>query len=348
MLSTKDVDENLLVAEFYNKDFKFSYSSLSKLVTAPKMFYNEYVLGQKDDEIKKYLLEGIVIHYLVLEESGGPNFDEKFIVSSENLPSDNSMKVANLVFDHHQNLVSEKLADPEAKLEDYADYVLDTLEEIGLHQNVKDPAKRAAKIIEPKTEEYFEFLKQKKHKTIIDSKTLAECTRRADIVKANQEMRDLLGLDLESDGRKFGVYNELEVDIPKEETGLPFGFKGIIDNLVVDVENKSIRLNDFKTTGKSLVHFEESVEIWNYWLQAVTYKKLVKHFLGKVITDEWSMVFRFIVFDKYDQLYAFEVTDETYAEWEKKFEKAVEEAKYHYTSKDYSLPYEFIKGNVKL
>jgi hypothetical protein len=81
-ISTKELDTNLLEAEFYEKPFYFSYSSLNKLITAPAIFYKEYVRREREDEFKKYLLEGIIIHYLVLEHQG---FDDKFLVTSDNL-----------------------------------------------------------------------------------------------------------------------------------------------------------------------------------------------------------------------------------------------------------------------
>ena len=193
-----------------------------------------------------------------------------------------------------------------------------------------------------------EFLKKKGNRVIIDSELLDISTRRADIVKADGEMRKLLGMDLISDGRHYGVYNELPISISAEVTGLPFGFKGILDNVVVDVKNKLVRINDFKTTGKSLVDFHESIEFWKYWLQAAMYKMLIKHFLKSVLTDEWTIEFRFIVFDKYDQLYPFEVSPETMEEWEANFEQVKIEALYHYESRDYLLPYDFALRNVKL
>ena len=58
--------------------------------------------------------------------------------------------------------------------------------------------------------------------------------------------------------------------------------------------------------------------------------------------------FRFIVFDKYDQLYAFEVTNETMDKWETQLQDAIKEATYHYKSKDFTLPYNFAMGTVKL
>lgn len=35
-------------------NFKFSYSSLKKLLDTPKIFYKEYVLGEKEISTEKY------------------------------------------------------------------------------------------------------------------------------------------------------------------------------------------------------------------------------------------------------------------------------------------------------
>lgn len=346
MISTKEKDLHLMEAEFYERPFKFSYSSLNRLLTAPAIFYKEYVLKERDDEFRKHLLEGILIHYLVLENQG---FDDKFLVASDNLPSANSIMVAEKVFESYLEKDDDTL-----ELCDFEDEILDALKELNVHQSLKDTkdgvtgdSKRLAKIIEPKTEEYFTFLKKKGGRTIIDSALLDKCTRRAEIVKANEEMRDLLGMDIISDGETFGVYNELPLEVEAEDE-MPFGYKGIVDNMVVDVQNKTVCINDFKTTGKSLTNFSDSIEFWNYWLQAAMYVKLVRQFLSKVLKDGWSIEFRFLVFDAYDQLYAFPVTPETMAEWEIRLKDVEKQARYHYDSKDFTLPYEYAQGLVKL
>ena len=339
--TTEKVKSELLEAEFYSKPYNFSYTSLNKLITSPMSFYKEYILKEREDEFKKYLLEGTLIHFLILDNA---DFDSKFVVMPDSLPSANSIGVVERVFEEN----SEKISlDPSLQLVDFEDEIDDILTEIGLHQNVKDKAKRVANIVEPKAEEYFNVLRSKGRKTVIDSALLDKCSRRADVVKSNPQMRELLGLDLVSDGKKYGVYNELELSM-KPENDMPFGYKGILDNMVVDVVNKVVRINDFKTTGKTLVDFPQSVDFWNYWLQAVIYVKLVKSYLKTILTDEWSIEFRFIVFDKYDQMYAYEVSKETLKDWHVKFATTEVHALYHYNSKDYSLPYDFAQGIVKL
>jgi len=338
----KETDVNLLEAEFFSKPFAFSYSSLNKLITVPAVFYQEYVLKQKEDDFKKYLLEGTLIHFLVLEDKA--RFDDHFIVSSDNLPSANTIAVVEEVFKIYQERGNNTLS-----LSDFEAEVDQVLTDMNLHQNVKDPAKRIAKIIEPKTEEYFNFLKNKGDKTIIDSALLDKCTRRAEVVKANTGIRELLGLDLEYDPKKRAVYNEFALECDAESKN--YSFKGIIDNVVIDVPTKTVRVNDFKTTSKALKEFSESVDHWNYWLQAIVYLKLIRNFLSKQVKvdpDEWNIEFRFIVFDKYDQLYAFKVSEKTRQSWQQRFEDVMLDAEYHLKFKDFTLPAEYAKGNVEL
>jgi hypothetical protein len=341
-IQTKEQDPALLEAAFYSKPFNFSYTSLNRLLTAPNMFYKEYVLKEREVKTEKYLLEGTLIHYLVLDNQG---FDDKFLVTPEDLPSANSMKIAGAVLDIWKQKVEEDPVNEQLELCDFTNEIMKILEEMNLHQKVGED-KRIAKIVEPKTEEYFKYLKKKGQREIIDSEMLDKCSKAADLIKTNQEIRELLGMDIVPDGIKFGVYNELPIEM--EMKNLPFGLKGILDNMVVDVENKLIRINDFKTSGKSLSDFPESVEYWNYWLQAAIYLTLAMHFLESVIDDNWKVEIRFIVFDKYDQLYAFPVSNESLALWTTKMWAAFKDATYHYESKDFTLPYKFVAGDVSL
>lgn len=339
MIKTKVNDPELLEAEFYSKPFKFSYSSMRKLLEAPSVFYKEYILKEKEDDFKKYLLEGILIHFLILENQ---NFDDKFLVMPDSLPSSNSIAVIDKVYEMYKDKEDTSLI-----LMDFSPEIDDILTDMKLHQNVKDQSKRIAKIVEPKGIVYFEFLKKKEGRTIIDSELLDKCTRRAEIVRGNECISELLGLNLVSDGKNYGIYNELPLQIEAEEGEL-FGYKGIVDNVVVDVKAKTVRINDFKTTSKSLVDFPESVDYWNYWLQAVIYLKLVQNFLDRAIDNTWSVEFRFVVFDRNNQLYAFPVSTSTLKDWQTRFIDVKKEAEYHYNSKDFTLPYKYAQGIVNL
>jgi hypothetical protein len=339
MIETIEIDKNLLERKFYDETFYFSYSGLNTLLESPGKFYNDYVLKNREEQVGKHLLEGTLIHYLVLD---GLDFDSKFMVAPESLPSESSMSIINEVYKQHvNNKGSDNLS-----LVDYGETILDVLKEKDLHQRLKEDTKRIEKVADSKGQDYFLFLKTKGKRTIIDGAILDKCSRRADTIKADGSVRALLGLDLDNDGSKYGTYNELELKMEPEE--YPFGFRGIIDNLVVDVEKNTVTINDFKTTGKSLKDFTDSVEYWNYWLQAAMYDKLVRDFLKGFINDETYISFNFIVFDKYDQLYSFPVTGITLADWKERCSHTLMKANYHYVEKEFKLPYAFAKGNIKL
>jgi hypothetical protein len=70
----------------------------------------------------------------------------------------------------------------------------------------------------------------------------------------------------------------------------------------------------------------------------------------KPMTDveDWNVVITFIVVDKYNQIYPFQVSKESLEVWLKDFDKIIDIVKYHYENKDFTLPYELAVGNVKL
>jgi hypothetical protein len=345
-----DTNEKLIrESDFYSSPFNFSYSSLNRLLYAPGLFYAEYVLGMKEVKTDAHLIEGKLIHYLMLDSA---LFSDKFILASGNLPTDSVKTVVDIVYE-----VIDRSEDK--TLDDYADVVLITLKQVNLYQKFVDDKKpdkdgiqktadekRLEKVLTTEAREYFEFLKVKGTKDIIDQTTLDKCTQAADILKSNSKIRQLLALDEVHDGTTIGIYNELAIDGPLE--GFSFGIKGIIDNMVVDVKRKLVTINDLKTSNKSLNEFSESVDYWNYWMQAAMYVKLAKIFLKDVIDDSWTIVFNFIVIDKYNQTYPFKVTNVTMDKWMERLDAQLQEAKWHYENRDYSLPYKFISGEVLL
>jgi hypothetical protein len=134
------------------------------------------------------------------------------------------------------------------------------------------------------------------------------------------------------------------MDLPN----FPFGLKGILDNVVVDADNKKIYINDLKTTGQALTDFKESVEFFHYWIQASVYVRLVLDFLKDYIDNSWVVKFSFIVIDKQQQVYPFEVSKSTMLSWMEKTNDVLKQATYHYENKDYNLPYMFASGKVYL
>jgi len=326
------VKENL----FYKGEFSFSYSSLNRLLFSPKLFYKDYILKERETKMDKHLIEGRLIHLLLLEPD---RFDEEFVMTPLKMPSDSVKKVL--------RNVSSKIVDPNnyVKLKDLDVQILEALKEENLYQSFKEDSKRLDKIVTEESEEYFKFL-QTTGKTIIDADTFARCMDRVVIIRANDEVTKLLmqeGTDWDLD--HIQVYNEKKLECKLND--YKFGLKGIIDKYIIDDESKTITIVDLKTTAKPLENFAETVDFYNYWLQAAIYSLLVMKNVDENQQD-YKIIFKFVVIDKYDQVYVFPVTEETQLKWISSLREALQRANYHYSERKYDLPYDFANSNVTL
>ena len=320
---------------FYKEEFNFSYSSLNRLLFSPKLFYKDYILKERETKMEKHLIEGRLIHLLLLE----PNrFNEEFVMSPLKMPTDSVKKVLKNVSSKIVNLNNYKLKDLD-------DQILKALKEENLYQSFKEDQKRLDKIITEESEEYFKFLLTT-GKTIIDADTFARCMDRVVIIRANDEVTKLLmqeGTDWDLD--HIQVYNEKKLEC--KLNNFKFGLKGIIDKYIIDDEAKTITIVDLKTTAKPLENFAETVDFYNYWLQAAIYSLLVMKNVDENQQD-YKIIFKFVVIDKYDQVYVFPVSEETQIKWINSLREALTEANYHYSERKYDLPYVFANGNVTL
>lgn len=326
--------------KFYQKKFYFSYSGLNKLIYSPALFYNHYVLNQREDSTDSHLVGGRVLHCLLFEPD---KYDDYFISLPGKLPSENPKKIIDNIFKTHISYENNSLT-----LDDYSQDIITHLLTANLYQNLKTDQQRLDKILTEEHKVYFEFLKNSLEKTVVDQPTLDGCKAQVEILKNNSDVRTLLQLDKNKEDTHIETYNELHIKVDNDK--LPFGLHGVLDNVVVDNEAKIIFINDLKTTGKLIRDFPESVEYYKYWIQAVIYSILVsdKFLVGKSDFNDWQVQITFIVIDKYNLVYPFQVSAETLSKWESDFRSVLEIAKWHYVQKRYDLPYDLAVGNIKL
>jgi hypothetical protein len=323
-----------LEQEFYAKPFNISYSGLNKLLYSPKMFYNHYILKQREDRTDSHLIDGKVIHGLLLNDG---SFEENFILLPSTLPTGNSRTVVDKVYSQ---------AEDPGTLADYGTQILDILKEINLHQSLKTDDQRLSKIITEETVSYFEFLKSKGNRDLIDSETLQRCNEAVTLLKADSKVCELLGL-YRSEMENIDMFNEIELS--SDAIGIEnIGLKGVADSIQINHDKKIIYINDLKTTGKTITDFPETVNFYNYSIQAAIYTRLVKEVYKHIITPEWIVVFNFIVIDKYNQVYCFKVSDTTLEMWDFELSDRLVELYWHYKNNNYSLPYNFATSQVIL
>ena len=334
---------NLEEIFFYDKKFYFSYSSLSKLLYCPEIFYREYILGEKEVSDALYFTEGKLIHCLLLEPK---KFEEQFIVMNGKMPGESTKTVIDRIYTHHKELKTTGVHKGDS-LADYQNAVIDVLKDINLHQSLKTDEQRFAKIYTPDSNIYWDFLSKSENKQIVDAETYEKCKKIVEKIKLNPEISALLKLNHEAEWwSTTDVMNEIPVEMELKK--FPFGLRGIIDNVVVDPINKIIRVNDFKTSSKTLADFPETVKFYRYNLQAAIYNLLVINKYSDLIKEGYKIEFRFIVVDKNQQIYPFLVSENTMKEWTKNLQDTLKIAEYHYSNKDYTLPYTFKQEGVIL
>jgi len=319
--------------EFYNKDFDFSYSSLNKLLFCPSLFYKDYILKDKEIRTDKHLIEGSLLHCLLFEPNDLLN---KFNIVPGKSPSDNIIKV----------MKDMLLYTKEKDLDDINDsIILDSLKHMDLYQSLKTDDQRLAKIKVDDYKPYWTFLNNA-NINVIDQETLDKCKKRVNILMANKEVEDLLKM-VKTDFELDPIQTYCEKKLRSNLKNYTFGLKGVIDYYKINSEEKTITICDLKTTSKTISEFHESVNFYNYWLQAAVYCNLVINSVAEEYKD-YNISFKFVVIDKYDQVYVFDVSEETLSNWATQFHNVLETANYHYINKKYNLPFDFLTGKVYL
>lgn len=329
-----------LESGFYGKPFKFSYSSLNKLLWNPAVFYQLYVMGLKEEKTESYLVQGKIIHALLLEEH---KFEEQFIISPSNLPTGNLRVVLDRVFSHHRDLANH--GDQRTELAEFSNAILDVMRDMNYFQNLKTDQQRIDKILTNDATIYWSFLKLKGDKTLIDQESFDFCKSATDLIKVDPKICGLLHCN-PTDFDNKEVLNEeyMECDLQ----GKPFGLKGFLDNVVIDHDQKIIFINDIKTTSKDLKDFKETIEFYGYWMQAAIYFYLVVTKYADLLKAGYQTRFHFIVIDRAFQTYPFNVSNQTMTEWTNRLQETIEKAEWHYNNNDFTLPYEFATGTVVL
>ena len=331
MLNTSDLSSQKLI-NFYNSKFYFSYSSLNKLLFSPRLFYKHYVLGEREESLDSHLVEGRLLHCLLLEPE---KFDDYFTIVPGKVPSGNNKQIVHDIFNKYS---SDELNGK--TLTDFEDEIIQVLLSMNLHQTLKTDQQRIDKILTQDNIDYFDFLINKGNRTAIDQETKIKVEETLLSIKSEKTVMSLMIPE--------HALNELHLAMDLENYS--FGVKGIVDNLVIDSDKKEVFINDLKTTGKPIQKFPEAVDYYRYDLQAAMYFKLVKHYLSVNYPEikDWQVIFTFNVVDNYNQVYPFQVSKETMNRWQDNLKEVLDIAQYHYDNKDYNLPYALATYSITL
>jgi hypothetical protein len=307
-----------------------SFSGISMLLDSPMQFYKHYILKEREDINSQAMIEGSLIHMLILEND---SIWDNYVILPDNSPKDNKLLILNAVLEAYEGSPEDFSFEPFKK------FIIEEMLKLGYYSHLIKDEDRFKKVADESSLVWMQASISSRNKQIIDAKTYERCVELATLVKEDVEMRSLLGLDLIPTD-KLGIYHEydLTLTLPKHQ----FDLRGILDNLVIDTDRKIIRITDIKTTSGNIKDFKESLEKYKYWLQAVIYINLLSNF--EFITPDWKIEFRFLVICKKDgSYYPFGVSKKTLDEWTEKSKSVFKMADYHLVTKNFKLPYEFIQ-----
>jgi len=326
--------------EFFSTKPYISYSGLNKLLYSPALYYKHYILKQRDDINTTAAIEGKLIHCLLLTPD---KFDKEYQIVSDSLPSENPKKVIDTVFEYYTILKEE--GDEREELIEFSSAILDVLADMNLYQSLKTDEQRIAKIVDvPKHLDYWFYLKNCRGKTLITQETYEFAQGAVERALQSPVIRAALGLTIDDFNINVESYNEIELTC--ELTDYAFNIHGILDNLVIDHDNKLIKINDFKTTNKDLTTFKESIDFYRYWMQVSFYVLLVKNSI--YYRENYKIEVRFLIIDCYQQVATMLVSDTTLLKWEEATKECFEKANYHLANRIFDLPYEFAQCGGEL
>jgi len=323
--------------KFFSTPFLLSYSGINKLLYSPDAFYRHYILNQREDTQTDGMIEGSLLHCLLLTPE---RFDDEYIMASTKMPSDSQKKLIYNVFELYKMDMEEDTETARTKLGDYDTDILSYLSEINLYQSLKTDEGRLKKILTEDNNDYWSYLKEAEGKTIISVDTYDFIKEAVEKVKSNPQVMEIMGFFADS---MNGISKINEVVLVQIKEELPFNLRGIIDNLVFDPSKKEIRINDLKRSQKSISTIAETIEFYKYWIQAAMYHNMVIDNYGLLPEyKDWKIVYRFIIVDTYGQTGIVKISDETMAKWKLELNNVIQEAKFHFDKKDFSLPYNFL------
>lgn len=337
MISTKQFTSSTSIIEaedlFFNKEFYMSYSSLRKLIYCPKLFYDYYVLKQREDKIESHLLEGRLVHCLLLEPE---KFNDNFLRTIEKLPSDSVKKVIDYVF--KQAKINNLL---DTDLEFHRSEILQGLQDCDLYQKIIEDDLKISKVVTESGIAYYNYLKNKESKTLVSSEEYNSAQAYVEVLESDPEISEFLKLYNVSSN----IIVEREKLLTTELSDYEFGLKGYIDSIVINHENHTIDIQDLKTTSKTIDEFPGTIDFYGYWLQAAIYYIIVSNVYKDL---NYEIKFSFVVIDKYKQSYIFEVSKESMRSWINKSFNEFNKANFHFLTKNFSLPYLYLKNKIML
>jgi len=231
-------------------------STLKKILISPQ----EYIKAKerqlaKDESTEQHFVFGSLVDSLLTETK--QDFDNKYaVVPDDTGVSETIAKIVKGVYDDMYEKTPTNLEDYPGEILKHCNYEL--------YQSRWKDETRFKKIVEQGSK-YFDILKKCGTRTIITESEYAKAVNCVMALRSDKFTGPYC--------QKKSSDDHIEI-IDKHVVQFKYSgleFKGEIDRIIVDHKNQTITPIDFKTTGKSVLNFENSFWHFRYDFQAAVY-----------------------------------------------------------------------------
>lgn len=237
--------------------------NVSKLKTLAKGV-DKYKEELETEKSSQELLLGKVVDVMLTAEQSV--FEDTFIVLEDSIevPTEKSFDIVHKLYD---TLLESGIEMTERML-DYEAQLIDILENTDWYKNRKMET-RLESIFN--YSDYFGFLVRAKGKTVITNKVFETATKIKESIKNTEATRKYFFSEfIEEDTLIFyqvPIYFELLNRNPQDNAQA----KTLLDFVIVNTKNKTIRGGDLKTLSDSCINFKNNVISFRYDMQAAFY-----------------------------------------------------------------------------
>lgn len=265
--------------ETYRADSALSYSTLARY---EREGFNN--LDKLFDKINTPSLTfGSAIDSIIT--GGQEEFDSRFIVADFPIIPDSIISIVKALFDLYCNVYTS--------LEAIPDNEIITIANSFNYQSNWKPETRA-KVIKEKGAVYYKLLYLSQGKTILDTNTYSEVQKAVTALRESGSTKEYF-----AESNPFDNIERL-YQLKFKYTFEGIEYRGMMDLIIVDHNNKKIIPVDLKTSSKPEWDFYKSFIEWKYSIQAMLYWRLLQ---ANINEDDYFKDFklcnyRFIVVNK--------------------------------------------------
>lgn len=281
--SLKDI--SWLVGENeYRKDNAISYSKLSAF---DRKGHREipHLDDKQDSEALRF---GSLVDCLITEPD---TLADRFLIIDYSPPTEAISKIIKDIF----NTVGTEVVELE---EVDRSLVFKCIQSAEYQPGWKEDT-RVNKVIEQGAE-YYKILQLGEIKTLITQQVYNNAVQCVDTLKSSLVTKDYFNYNPFTDA---GIEKLFQLKFRSDTVSQYGAVRCMFDLIIVDHNNKTIRPNDLKTTGKDEHEFYKSFIDWKYYLQGTMYTAILQDVISKdeYFKDFTILPYEFIVINKYTQ-----------------------------------------------